>query len=411
MNKRLSSGLTLSCLSLLPLGQVDATGFIEDSKATLGFRTFYMNQDDRNSDRPRIDETGQAFLFEYKSGFTEGFVGFGLDVIAQEGVRLDGGGRAGKVGAERAPGAGSMFPLKSNGKSQEDYGRLNATGKMRISKTIAEVGVLRPTLPILKSNDGRLLPQLFHGAQVTSNEFSNLTFVGGRLEHSTERNSTDSQALFIGGAANNQRSNEFYYGGVDYKATKALTLQYYYSNLDDFYEQHFFGLVHNWALPVGALKSDLRYWTSNSDGANGSSSGRAEGYRSSGYWGSGSSHVGEVDNDTLHLYPGRPCAGRRLPEGHRPQRFPLPEHGRRLDAADHRRDQREVRPGRRADLGGLLLLQLRGDRHTGPVDQPAVLQRRRHQCQGARPGRVGTRLPCGLRGSERPSQGGRRQLA
>ncbi|SER23152.1 outer membrane porin, OprD family, partial [Azotobacter beijerinckii] len=276
-----------------------AAGFIEDSKATLGFRTFYMNQDDRNSDRPRIDETGQAFLFEYKSGFTEGFVGFGLDVIAQEGVRLDGGGRAGKAGAERAPGAGSMFPLKSNGKSQEDYGRLNATGKMRISKTIAEVGVLRPTLPILKSNDGRLLPQLFHGAQVTSNEFSNLTFVGGRLEHSTERNSTDSQALFIGGAANNQRSNEFYYGGVDYKATKALTLQYYYSNLDDFYEQHFFGLVHNWALPVGALKSDLRYWTSNSDGANGSSSGRAEGYRSSGYWGSGSSHKGEVDNDTL----------------------------------------------------------------------------------------------------------------
>ncbi|WP_139204316.1 OprD family outer membrane porin, partial [Azotobacter beijerinckii] len=113
-----------------------AAGFIEDSKATLGFRTFYMNQDDRNSDRPRIDETGQAFLFEYKSGFTEGFVGFGLDVIAQEGVRLDGGGRAGKAGAERAPGAGSMFPLKSNGKSQEDYGRLNATGKMRISKTI-----------------------------------------------------------------------------------------------------------------------------------------------------------------------------------------------------------------------------------------------------------------------------------
>ncbi|MDV7214264.1 OprD family outer membrane porin, partial [Azotobacter beijerinckii] len=87
---------------------------IEDSKATLGFRTFYMNQDDRNSDRPRIDETGQAFLFEYKSGFTEGFVGFGLDVIAQEGVRLDGGGRAGKAGAERAPGSGSMFPLKSN---------------------------------------------------------------------------------------------------------------------------------------------------------------------------------------------------------------------------------------------------------------------------------------------------------
>jgi len=273
-------------------------GFIKDSKANLGFKTFYMNQDDRNSDRPRIDEAGQAFLFEYKSGFTDGFIGFGLDVIAQEGVRIDSGGRAGKAGAERAPGGGSMFPLTSGGKSRQDFGRINGTGKIRISKTIAEAGVLRPKLPILKANDGRLLPQLFHGAQVTSKEFKNLTFIGGRIEHSTERNSTDSQALFIAGAKNDQRSNEFYYGGVDFQATKDLMLQYYYSNLDDFYEQHFFGLVHNWKLPIGALKSDFRYWTSNSDGANGKASGRAAGYTSNGYWSSGNSDKGEVDNDT-----------------------------------------------------------------------------------------------------------------
>jgi hypothetical protein len=48
MNKRLRGGLTLSCLGLLPFGQASAAGFIEDSKATLSFKNFYINQDVRN---------------------------------------------------------------------------------------------------------------------------------------------------------------------------------------------------------------------------------------------------------------------------------------------------------------------------------------------------------------------------
>ena len=64
-------------------------------------------------------------------------------------------------------------------------------------------------------------------------------------------------------------SNKFIYGGGDYKITKDLTAQYYYGNLEDFYKQHFLGLVHNWAIGPGVLKSDLRYFNSSDDGANG----------------------------------------------------------------------------------------------------------------------------------------------
>ncbi|SFB43339.1 OprD family outer membrane porin, partial [Azotobacter beijerinckii] len=153
-----------------------------------------------------------------------------------------------------------------------------------------------PKMPVLTYNDGRLLPQLFHGAQITSNEIKDLTLTAGKIEHSTERNSSDSHGLSIGGANSGSKaqfSNEFYFGGADYKPTKDLLLQYYYGNLRDFYKQHFFGLVHDWKLPVGALKTDLRYFTSDSDGKNESSSGRAEGYVSSGANGSS----GEVDNN------------------------------------------------------------------------------------------------------------------
>jgi len=281
--------------------QTSAAGFIEDSTAKLTFKNFYINQDDRDADRPRAEEWGQAFLFEYKSGFTEGTVGFGLDLIAQEGIKLDSGGdrnKANRNDQTRLP--STMFPL-DNGKAADDFGRLNGTLKMRISKTIAEAGVLRPKLPVVVTNDGRLLPQLYHGAQVTSKEFDDLTFIVGKLERATGRTSTDSNPLAIARerSSDDASSNKFYYGGVDYNVTKDLKLQYYFGNLEDFYEQHFVGLVHNWALPVGALKTDLRVWNSDSSGANSRRSGRAEGYTASGYWASGEndSDFGEVDNN------------------------------------------------------------------------------------------------------------------
>ena len=128
---------------------------------------------------------------------------------------------------------------------------------------------------------------------------SDFTLVAGQLEHSKGRNSTDNRSLSIAGAngssAGSRDSNKFYYAGGDYKVNKDLTLQYYYGNLDDFYKQHFLGLIHNWQIGPGVLKTDLRAFDSSSDGKNGSRSGRADGYVSSGYYGSGVTK-GEVDN-------------------------------------------------------------------------------------------------------------------
>jgi hypothetical protein len=52
---------------------------------------------------------------------------------------------------------------------------------------------------------------------------------------------------------------------------KALTAQYYYANLEDYYTQHFAGLTHIWAIDKSqSLKTDLRFFHTGSDGANGS---------------------------------------------------------------------------------------------------------------------------------------------
>ncbi|WP_276487753.1 OprD family porin [Ectopseudomonas mendocina] len=290
--------------STLGLSQVASADFIGDSKATVDLRNLYFNSDNRESQNysGQTEEWGQGFILNFQSGFTEGTVGFGVDAIGLLGLRLDSGGRnttPAKAGQDRTP--GQLFPLDTDGSAVSDYSKAGVTAKARISKTELRLGTLQPKLPVVTFNDGRLLPQLFEGGQITSSEIDGLTLTAGQLEHAKGRSSTDSRGLSIGGAnsgATRQFVNTFYFAGGDYKITKDLTAQYYYGNLEDFYKQHFLGLVHNYALGGGNLKSDLRYFYSDADGKNGSVAGRAEGFRSSGYWNPGDSKAGEVDNRT-----------------------------------------------------------------------------------------------------------------
>ncbi|MWV10625.1 outer membrane porin, OprD family [Pseudomonas sp. R-28-1W-6] len=280
--------------------QAGAAGFIEDSKATIGLRNFYINQDTRNEAANTQEEWGQGFQFNYISGFTEGTVGVGVDAIGLLGIKLDSGkGRHYNPSSDKY--SGTVFPTDNDGRAVDDFSSLGLTGKVRLSKTEGRIGTLQPKLPVVTFNDGRLLPQTFEGGQITSNEIDNLTLIGGQLEHAKGRSSSSSEGLSIGGANNaktGQFSNKFYYAGGDYKISKNLLAQYYYGELNEFYQQHFLGLTHNLAIGPGALKSDLRYFNSSSDGKNGSAAGRADGYKSSGYWESGDSDKGEVDNNT-----------------------------------------------------------------------------------------------------------------
>lgn len=286
--KSVSSGSVVVLLGASGAAQAD---FISDSKATLSARNLYFNNDNRESSQVKQEEWGQGFLLKYQSGFTDGTVGFGVDALGALGIKLDSG--------EGRHNGSSFFPNDGD-KAADEFGALGLTAKAKVSKTELRYGTLQPVLPILVNNDGRLLPQWFHGAQVTSKEIDNLTIVAGGLEDVKDRNSTDSLGLAISGAggATGQRSNKFYYGGFDYKITPDLLGQYYHSELKDFYTQDFFGLVHTLALPVGKLTSDLRYFHSDSDGKNGSADGRAEGYVSTGYYGNRVTR-GEVDNDTF----------------------------------------------------------------------------------------------------------------
>ena len=326
--KKASLALAVAAGTLgLTLSHVANAAFIEDSKAKLDLRNYYFDNDNRESQGDvgvgtahsgQVREWGQAFQLNLQSGFTEGTIGVGVDAIGLLGVRLDGGGRTGKAGQDRTPSA--LFPLESDGTARDEFSSMGLTGKIRFSKTVAHVGTLQPKLPVVTFNDGRLVPQTFEGAQITSNEIDNLTLVAGQLEHAKGRASSNADSLAIAGAGAGADSNKFYYGGADYKINKDLLVQYYYGNLDDFYKQHFLGLTHTLALGAGSLKSDLRYFDTSSDGKNSSAAGRADGYLGSGYYGRNAAGsaitTGEVDNRTWSAFFTYSLEGHALSAGY-----------------------------------------------------------------------------------------------
>ena len=256
-----------------------SAAFIEDSTANLGFRNLYMNQDTRHDVNSVGNKTkaewSQAIMLDYKSGFTEGTVGFGIDVYAATGIKLDSGPNR----------TADTFPQRSNGKSVDNFGKLGGTAKVKLSETVLRVGTLMPRLPILQSNlEGRLLPQVFTGGMVTSNEIEGLTANLGHIDRVNQRSSSDHERMqmnvlakglrdkktgntLTGKNNKNYTSNSFDFATLNYKWNDSLATGYSFARLQDLYKQHMIDAVH--VLPLGdkrSLKTDLRVSRSTNDG-------------------------------------------------------------------------------------------------------------------------------------------------
>ena len=86
-------------LGLIGLGSLSAAlplcaqadGFLDDAKATLNLRNAYFNRNFSNPTNPqaKAEEWTQNFILDAKSGFTQGTVGFGIDVLGLYSQKLD----------------------------------------------------------------------------------------------------------------------------------------------------------------------------------------------------------------------------------------------------------------------------------------------------------------------------------
>lgn len=268
---RLSTRLlpVFACVLLSRLASAD---LIDDSHLRLETRNFYMNRDFRDADQPdtprhdgksqsKAEDWGQGFLLRGQSGYTEGTVGFGLDVLGLVGIKLDSGSGTSGTGALR------RNPV--TGEPADETSFLGPTAKVRMSKTVLTIGDHEPVLPVVVRNDTRLLPQTYQGAQIQSNDIDNLTLIGGQFRQMHQRDSSDYEdiVMYADGSSGGVPTDRFNYAGAVYALTPRLSGTLYRSELKDNYEQTIANLVYT--LPLGGdrtLKTDVRYFDSDSQG-------------------------------------------------------------------------------------------------------------------------------------------------
>lgn len=245
---------------LCPPAMAADGGFFEDAKTDLLLRNYYFNRDFRDHGAPKsqVEEWAQGGILTFNSGYTPGTVGFGLDGIAMFGVKLDSSG---------AVSGSELLPVHEDGRAADNFGRAGIAAKMRISATELKVGELLPDIPLLRYDDGRLLPQTFRGAMLDSREIIGLSLQAGQYKSVSLRNSSDMQDLSAW-AAPGVTSDAFNYAGGEYRFNQQRTLiGVWHSQLEDIYQQSYFNLQHKQPMGGWVLGANLGYFIDKDDGS------------------------------------------------------------------------------------------------------------------------------------------------
>ncbi len=237
-------------------------GFLAGSTASLEMRNIYYNRDFREgTGQSKRDEWAQGFLLNLQSGYTRGPVGFGLDAQGLLGIKLD--------SSPDRTGTG-LLPTHDDGRAADEYGKLGLTAKLRASQSQLRVGHLMPSLPTLRPNNSRILPQTFEGGMLEVGEVENLGLSLGRLTKTRLRDSSNTEDIALN--SKNRRfagvtADHFQWAGADYQFTPGLAGSYHLAQLEDIYRQQVMGLTYRQPLGAGSLRAELRVAVSDEQGA------------------------------------------------------------------------------------------------------------------------------------------------
>lgn len=248
-----------------------SAAFVEDAQVHVLNRNVYFSQDFRNGASALNPHTGElnsrraewahGVIANVESGFTEGTVGFGLDVHGLLAVKLDGG--EGRVGnGTGGPGLVSRHGYNADGPAKGEYSKAGGAFKVRAFDTELQVGDVRPTSPLLYASDIRLLPQTLRGALIRNSAIEGLSLQGGKLVSSSDRNASNHGGeLGTAYAGRFADADDVVYVGGDYAPSEAFSIKLHASRLDDIWDQQFFRV--DYALPLGdrlAFTSGLNYY-------------------------------------------------------------------------------------------------------------------------------------------------------
>lgn len=234
--------------------QSKSNGFVEDSSLDLFLRNYMMNRNyvhgaTNNYGNTRggyRQEWAQSAILTYQSGFTQGIVGFGIDIYARGGLKLDGGG--GHTGTQ-------LLPIGDDRKSDSSYGSMGTNVKMRVSRTQLSYGDTSPTNPVFWADStGRLEPQMAHGWRLLSSDVPDTDIDAGRFTSGKPGSGTSSERT-LKSAYGGRPMSMYEYAGGRYRLSKQTDLSFYASHAEDFWNQYYVGASHVFVIdPKQSIK-------------------------------------------------------------------------------------------------------------------------------------------------------------
>lgn len=255
------------CVAAATLGTTATNAeFIDDSQVQLKFKNFYLDRQIAATPDKNWGSWSQGITLDAKSGYQDigGGVQVGADLLIQHAFRLNG----------RDNNPDWVLPHEGPGKGQKDnFGKVGATLKAKVSQTELKVGELLPVSPVLVFDPSRQLLTTFSGAWLESKDIKDTKLTLAYIDGINNRYDNQFRDLtkFNPGAGQfdtGKTADGMYIAGVDHQFNKEIGASYWYADVKDIYQQHYVGANYKTTLGEKAkLDSHIRYFD-NSDSGN-----------------------------------------------------------------------------------------------------------------------------------------------
>ncbi|MFH7765651.1 OprD family outer membrane porin [Acinetobacter sp. BSP-28] len=245
--------------------------FVDDSNVQLKFKNFYLDRQYADLPQNNWGSWSQGITLDAKSGYQDigGGIQVGADLLVQHAFKLNGRDK------------NADWVLPHDGKeSKDNFGKVGATLKAKVSQTELKVGELLPVSPVLVFDPSRQLLTTYSGAWLESKEIKDTKLTLAYIDKINNRydNQFRDLTLFAPGKTlpdgvskghfdKGPESDGMLIAGVDHQFTPEIGGSYWYADVKDIYQQHYVGASYKTKLGEKAkLDSHIRYFDNSESG-------------------------------------------------------------------------------------------------------------------------------------------------
>lgn len=236
-----------------------APGFIAGAQLDVLNRNFAMDTDYHGADAEQNyqREWAHGLMASFRSGFTEGTLGVGVDAFAYLGLKLDSG--RGRSGTE-------LLPVDSDGRAADSYSKAGGALKLRLGDSVLKYGEMSVDTPVFATTDDRLLPETATGFLLTSHAIDDLELHAGHFTDFRNKASSNRHDEFAGYGADTSGGRIDFAGGR-YAFSDDLSASLYGAELYDTWRQYYANLAYQLELAKEqSLTLDLNLYRSREQG-------------------------------------------------------------------------------------------------------------------------------------------------